>query len=151
VATGLRPGRDVTQRLRWAGRTWSNWFDLGSATAPRAALAPSVAGIYRLRCAGRPGLIYIGQSGRSLRTRLRQLRDGMAEAAAGRPHSAPHFAAPCVQAHAAKGWAVEVSWIELEEVDRRERFGIEVDLIALYRRTVNQSPTCQFAGVLEPD
>ncbi len=119
--------------------------------APRIALAPSQPGIYRIRCSGRAGLVYIGQSGRSLRTRLRQLRDGMRLADAGKPQAAPHFAAPCVNTHASRGWKVEVSWIGMPDVDKRERFGVEVDLIALYRRTQKASPTCQFAGALEPE
>lgn len=97
-----------------------------------------------------PGLVYIGQSGRSIRTRLRQLLRGMGEAEAGRPQNAPHFAAPCINSHAVRGWIAEVSWIAMPTIDRRERFGVEVDLIALYRRTERASPTCQFAGVLEP-
>jgi len=137
------------QAARWGGQKWSSWYKLPDAVAARAALAPAQAGIYRIRCTGRSGLIYIGQSGRSLRTRLRQLRDGMKDAEAGRPQNAPHFAAPCVYAHAAR-WGVEVSWVALPDIEKRERFGIEVDLIALYRRTEKTSPACQFAGVLEP-
>ena len=83
------------------------------ATASRVALAPRVAGIYHIRCQGEEGLVYIGQSGRSLRMRLRQLRDGMQLAASGQPRSAPHFAAGCVYQHAAQGSVIEVSWIEL--------------------------------------
>ncbi len=112
-------------------------------------MAPREPGIYRVRCADRPRLVYIGQSGRSLRTRLRQLRDGMRGAAAGKRQNTPHFAASCVADHAARGWTVEVSWIALPTVDKRERFGIECDLIAAYRRSEKANPTCQFAGVLD--
>ena len=138
------------QAALWGGNQWSRWYTLSDAIAPRTAVAPMQPGIYRIRCSDRPGLVYIGQSGRSLRTRLRQLRDGMHDAEAGRPQNAPHFAAPCVYSHVARGWTIEVSWIAMPQVDKRERFGIEVDLIALYRRTEKASPTCQFAGALEP-
>jgi hypothetical protein len=36
-------------------------------------------------------------------------------------------------------------------VDKRERLGLEVDLIAAYRRVMGESPTCQFAGRLPSD
>ncbi len=135
---------------RWGGRSWSPWCALADAIAPRAAVAPILPGIYRVRCSGRTELIYIGESGRSIRTRLRQLRRGMLLAEAGARQNAPHVAAPCIHDHTARGWNVEVSWTSMLGIDKRERRGVEVDLIALYRRVTKASPTCQFAGELEP-
>jgi hypothetical protein len=71
----------------------------------------------------------------------------MEYAAAGRPAEASHIAGACVQAHVDQGWVIEVSWVATAEVGKRERLGLEVDLIAAYRRVMGESPTCQFAGM----
>jgi hypothetical protein len=44
-----------------------------------------------------------------------------------------------------------VSWIALANVDKRERLGIECDLIATYRRQEGSNPTCQFSGKAAAD
>jgi hypothetical protein len=139
-----------SQGPRWGGRRWSEWCSLDEATVARVALAPVDPGIYRLRCAGEPGLIYIGQSGSSLRGRLRQLVRGIRNVSAPNQH-VPHFAAPCVRQHIDRSLTIEVSWIVLppNQVDKRERFGIECDLMAAYRRSGGMSPTCQFSGELD--
>ena len=127
---------------KWGGQHWSGWNSLEASIRPRAALAPQVAGIYRVRCRDERDIIYIGQSGSSLLKRLRQLARGMTLAAAGRPESTPHFAANCIFQHSARGSVMEVSWTEMAQVEKRERFGIECDLISLYRRTEGRNPTC---------
>jgi hypothetical protein len=132
----------------WEGHHWSEWATLDIATAPDAALAPNQPGLYRIRCRGEPGLIYIGQTGSSLRGRFRQLRKSMEYSAAGRPAEAPHIAGACVQAHLEQGRVVAVSWVALPGVGKRARLGLEVDLIAAYRRVMGESPTCEFAGTL---
>ena len=45
-----------------------------------------------------------------------------------------------------KGCSVEVSWVVMDPLSRRELMGQEVDLIAAHRAAFGDSPTCQFAG-----
>jgi hypothetical protein len=103
-------------------------------------------GIYRVRIAGKPELIYVGISKR-LRMRIGNLRRG-----------AGHSAAPCVAAHRSQGHAVEISWAPVaasqmnvrrpddQEEVKRELLGLEIDLIAAFRRLFGHSPACQFHG-----
>jgi hypothetical protein len=130
-------GEEDPQGPGWGGLVWSSWFHLDTdARIPRAA------GIYRLRCLGRRGLIYIGISVR-LSGRLGGLRR-----ARSRPDKRGHYAAGCVAGHEARGEVVEVSWAIVEDKDRRELMGLEVDLIAAHRKHFG-SPACQFHGQLE--
>jgi hypothetical protein len=136
-----------SQGARWAGKDWSEWHrieDVGIIPAPQEP------GIYRLRCASTRGLIYIGESGRTLRKRLRELRRGLRNAAAGMQRDTGHWAAPHIFQVVGKA-VVEVSWIALANVDKRERLGIECDLIATYRRQEGSNPTCQFSGKAAAD
>jgi len=105
---------------------------------------PWEAGIYRLRCRGEPGLIYIGISAR-LGSRLGGLRR-----ARRRQDRRGHYAAACVVAQEEEGKTVEVSWATVGDMDRRELMGREVDLIAAHRKRFG-SPACQFHGQLESD
>jgi hypothetical protein len=103
-------------------------------------------GIYQVRIAGQPELIYVGIS-KNLRMRIGNLRRG-----------AGHSAAPCLAAHRSRGHAVEISWAPVtasqmnvrhpddQEEVKRELFGIETDLIAACRRLFGHSPACQFHG-----
>jgi hypothetical protein len=122
---------------------------LNIAIASRKAEAPNSAGLYRLRCKGRDGLIYIGETGDSLRGRFRQLRKASVYAAQGKPAGPPHVAGRCVFDHECAGLEIEVSWTEKPDLHRRERKGIECELIAAYRKTMRANPACQFAGEFE--
>lgn len=137
------------QSSRWGGFVWSEWHELDSAMTPRSSSVPTVAGLYRVRTAGSPGLIYIGQTGRSLRGRFGQLRTSMRRAAEGMDARAPHVAGACVYQHQRRGATIEVSWVSAPDIDKRERLGREVDLIAAYRHSEGASPSCQFAGLPE--
>lgn len=130
---------------RWGGLEWSNWHSLDE-TGSGQGLVPRGMGIYRVRIAGQPQLIYVGISKR-LRMRIGNLRRGVG-----------HSAASCVAAHRIQGHAVEISWAlvtpsqmnvrhpdDQEEV-KRELFGLETDLIAACRRLFGHSPACQFHG-----
>jgi len=66
--------------------------------------------------------------------------------AGGKDPGPPHVAGGCVLSFERKGGRVEVSWVAMPEVDRRERLGIECELIAAYRKTTGKNPACQFAG-----
>jgi len=59
----------------WLGVVWSNW----GLSIPAATTYPSFStdeGLYRVRHPARPGLEYIGETGRSLRGRVRALAHG---------------------------------------------------------------------------
>ena len=123
----------------WENLAWSPWQHL-DATAEYG-LVPRKQGVYRLRCKGHPALVYVGISDR-LSSRL----GGLRRARSRPPHYRGHSAAACVADHEAQGKVVEVSWAVLEDLDRRELMGIEVDLIAACRRRFRESPACQFHG-----
>jgi hypothetical protein len=123
----------------WGNLAWSQWHDLDS-MAERG-LVPSKQGIYRVRCKGRPALIYVGISDR-LSSRL----GGLRRARSRPPRYRGHSAAACVADHEAQDNVIEVSWALLEQMDRRALMGIEVDLIAACRTRFGDSPACQFHG-----
>jgi hypothetical protein len=125
--------------LRWENLSWSDWCQLDDPEAPP---VPAEPGLYRLRCLGEPGLIYIGISDR-LRSRLGGLKH-----ARGREDKHGHYAAACVAAHENLGKVVEVSWVTVGNMDRRELMGREVDLIAAHRKRFG-NPACQFHGQIE--
>lgn len=137
------------QSRDWEGHAWSEWHQLDEAVLRFRAVAPAEPGIYRLRAEREPGLIYIGETGKSIRMRFRQIRKASEYVAAGtkKPGSAPHVAGGCVLEHERRGGVVEVSWVEMPDVDKRERRGRECDLISAYRRLSGRNPTCQFAGM----
>jgi len=145
------------QGNHWEGHNWSQWHTLDSGIASRSVKAPDVPGLYRLRCAGQVGLIYIGETGSSLRGRFHQLRKAMEYAGQGKYSrqgkvgGPPHVAGGCVLRHKLAGFLIEVSWFDGSGLDRREIKGIECELIAAYRKTKRQNPACQFAGDLEDD
>jgi hypothetical protein len=133
------PGQRDPQDPRWGGLVWSDWYQLDATAAPR--LVPREAGIYRLRCRGRPDLIYVGISDR-LSSRLGGLRRARSRPPLYRGHSA----AACVVGHEKQGEVVQVSWALVGDTDRRALMGLEVDLIANCRARYGESPACQFHG-----
>lgn len=137
------------QSLSWENHAWSEWSPLDTVITPRKAKAPDTAGLYRLRCKGRTGLIYIGETGASLRKRFRQLRKATQNAADGKPPSPPHIAGSCVLEHERAGLVVEVSWSETKDLRPRDRKGIECELIGSYRKRMGTNPACQFGGALD--
>jgi hypothetical protein len=136
---GESKGLDDPHSRHWRDLAWSPWHHL-DATAKRG-FVPRIQGIYRLRCKGRPALIYIGISDK-LSFRL----GGLRRARTHPPRYRGHSAAACVAQHEAQGAVVEVSWAELENVSRRALMGLEVDLIAACRAQFGDTPACQFHG-----
>lgn len=143
----LHAGDDV-QGPDWEGHMWSAWLPLDEAISAWRAKAPADQGLYRIR-AGEVGLIYIGESGRSILERLRQLRKATEYVVAGKKPGPPHVAGGCVLAHEQRGDLIEISWVETPDLHGRERKGIECELIGAYRKTMGNNPTCQFAGTIE--
>ena len=131
----------------WMGFDWSPWLSLNPADGELSRISTNP-GIYRVRHLDRDGLTYIGQTGRSLRGRVRALagcyKDEM-------PYTDPHVAAPSL-------WAVrqeygpdfQVSVIEPDDIDQRQRrLSIEEALIAVYRRESGENTTANFGRIIE--
>jgi hypothetical protein len=118
---------------------WSAWVDLRG--VGRNGRIPKVPGLYRIRRAGKPGLVYIGQTGRSLRGRLGQLNGVYG---AEMPYRDPHTAAPALWAlRHREGCGFEVSVVEIPgSVPQRKV--LEATAITLYRIQSGRSPTANF-------
>ena len=83
-------GQRVVMHGCWGGLRWTDWHPFTSKDI--AAAAPSEPGLYRIRAVGQDPLVYIGQTGGPLRSRLRELRRNVAAAEV--PYNDPHTAAP---------------------------------------------------------
>lgn len=148
---------DSVQGQSWEGRDWSEWHSLDEASIARRAKAPALPGLYRIRCHGQRGLIYIGETGRSLLSRFRQLQIAMnyarmaKYARIGRIGGPPHVAGGCVWKHKCAGFEIDVSWTTTLLLDARDRKGTECELIAAYRKEMRSNPSCQFSGDFESD
>lgn len=118
---------------------WSAWVPLEEAL--RGPVLPSTPGLYRIRRVGQDDLDYIGQTGSSLRGRLRMLRGIFSLEM---PYRDPHTAGPAL-------WAVlheepcafEVSVADLGG-DAARRKGLEALAISLYRQRTGRSPNLNF-------
>ena len=124
----------------WYDLIWSPWVKFQDKSSYR--LFPNAPGVYRIKTVDRCELFYIGQTGRTLRERLRSLitnslRDEM-------PYNDPHTAAPSL-------WA----WIDAEnlqfeasaaaiDLPRPERMGLESSLLWLYRCESGKSTACNY-------
>ena len=88
---------DATDPLgrNWQGIEWSAWATLDAAIKPYRALAPQQPGVYRIRCPGLTGLIYVGESGYGLRERFRRLARAIAQAPGKTKGTRPHYAGYC--------------------------------------------------------
>ncbi|AUG49450.1 hypothetical protein BVU17_17885 (plasmid) [Haloarcula taiwanensis] len=119
--------------LDWLGFDWSPWLSLDPDSEELAALSTD-AGLYRVRHETYGGLIYIGETGRSLRGRIRSLIRGVFDDEM--PFSDPHTASPSLWAIADRhGSGFEVSGTTPPEAeDKQQRKAIEDALIALHRR-----------------
>ncbi|AFO59528.1 hypothetical protein [Natrinema sp. J7-2] len=131
----------------WLGVNWSNWGTLDP-DGDHLSTFPTDEGLYRIRHPARAGLEYIGETGRSLRGRVRSLANGAF--ADEMPYRDPHTAAPCL-------WAVQQEDGEKLEVsgatptlaeDKQARKAFEDALIAVYRRETGKSPTANFGRII---
>jgi hypothetical protein len=130
----MSPAPESVQNL-----VWSDWVPLKG--AGRDARLPSQAGLYRIRSVESGRILYIGQTGRSLRARLGQLggvyRDVM-------PYNDPHTVGPALWAHRIEtGESFEVS-VTVLEVDGPDRMGREALEITKQRILDGCSPAYNF-------
>ncbi|WP_303703863.1 GIY-YIG nuclease family protein [Haloquadratum walsbyi] len=117
----------------WLGIEWSPWYRLHpeSDDLTKPSTGP---GLYRVRHDVYDGLIYIGESGRSVRGRIRALIRGAFDEEM--PYSDPHTASPSLWAIANEyglGFEVSVATPPAAENDY-QRKAIEDALIAVHRR-----------------
>ena len=122
---------------RWCGQAWGPWMPFESGDF---GLLPTGPGLYRIRAIGRRGLVYLGETGRSLRGRLSSLRRGVL----GRrmPFSDPHTAGPGLWAYRReRNFRYECSAVAFDG-ELRQRRGLECYLLWRYRLAHGLSPLC---------
>lgn len=131
----------------WMAFDWSPWISLNPHDAELSRISTNP-GLYRVRHLNRDGLTYIGQTGRSLRGRLRALAGCYEEEM---PYTDPHVAAPCLWAvRQEHGPEFEVSVIEPKRVEEKQtRLSIEEALIAVYRRESGENTTANFGRIID--
>lgn len=136
----LRDMADNVYRLEWCSLGWSEWISLQSSLSAYQTAIPAAAGVYRVRARGKPGLVYVGQTGRSLRERTRALaKHALGESP---PWNDPHTAAPALWA-----WRVDegleyelsVARVELPTPDRQ---CLEDLLLLEHRLEIGESTLC---------
>ena len=103
---------------------WSGWVPLESAS--RAARISRLPGLYRIRSVQTGRILYIGQTGRSLKERMGALKGVYGEVM---PYNAPHTAGPALWAHRidfGEMFEVSVAVLEVDKADRMGREALEV-------------------------
>lgn len=117
----------------WLGLDWSPWLSLHPDDEEVRTLSTDP-GLYRVRHVDYEGLVYIGETGRSLRGRIYSLRRGIYDGEM--PFSDPHTASPSLWAIVDRhgpGFEVSGATPAMAE-DKQQRKAIEDALIALHRR-----------------
>ncbi len=122
---------------QWCGLRWTPWVPFSQEDF---SVIPTYAGVYRVRPRNGHTLVYIGQTGRSLRGRLMTLRNYTMRRQM--PYNDPHTAAPNL-------WAWRISdGMEFEcsaapcHFSKRKRLGVESYLLCQYRLERGGSPLC---------
>lgn len=131
----------------WLGIEWSGWLSLDPDKGELTEI-PTDEGLYRIQHRSRDGLAYVGETGRSVRGRVRALARGAF--ADEMPFRDPHVGAPCMWAiRQEDGNAFEVAYsVPQEAKDKSARKSMEAALIASYRRAEGESPTGAFSRMI---
>lgn len=132
----------------WCGLEWSEWVLLSDSKSLNR--LPDKPGLYKVRPVGKDFLVYIGQTGRSVRKRMsREL--AVYVKSEEMPFNDPHTAAPSLWAwRDAEGWEFECSVAVLEfpglskDDDKQMRESFESYLLWEYRREQGESTNCNF-------
>lgn len=129
--------------LDWLEFDWTNWVSLHPDDNEASAL-PTDPGLYRVRHQAYDGLVYLGETGRSVRGRIRALARGIHDGEM--PFSDPHTGSPCLWAVVDRhGPGFEVSATTPDKAtERYQRKAIEDALIALHRRETGLTPVGNF-------
>jgi len=131
-------------KLSWGDLTWSEWVPFDEFSEKKAVL-PAEPGIYRVRPVNGDYLMYIGQTGRTLRQRLSELSKFW-QIPELMPYNDPHTAAPSLWAwRDATGLDFECSATPLPTtMDARTREMIECYFLWQYRLEYGSSTLCNF-------
>lgn len=125
----------------WCNLSWSEWIPF-SALSPEFKSIPKEPGLYRIRAKNQQFLMYIGQTGRSLRERLNDLKRNTLKEIM--PFNDPHTAAPSLWAwNDANGYSYECSAAAYYS-DLSQRTGWECYLLWQYRLLNGSSTLCNF-------
>ena len=116
--------------------TWSDWVGF-AAERKTFSVFPATSGVYRVRITDDDGLVYIGQTGRSLRERVRTLCLRTLDAEM--PFNDPHTAAPNLWAwRQTHGYEYEVSVAEVD-LPGTDRLALECWLLWQHRLETGES------------
>lgn len=138
---------DTVASTDWFDLSWSNWQPLEPAVGALAEITTD-AGLYRVRHPAFDRLVYVGETGRSTRGRVRALARGVY--AEEMPYRDPHTAAPTLWAIRDEyGPELEFSWVApARAADKQSRKGLEMALIAIHRRECGISPVGNFGRII---
>lgn len=131
----------------WLDEDWTAWTSLDPTGDTLGAL-PTEPGLYRVHHPATDELVYVGETGRSLRERVRALARGTY--ADVMPYRDPHTAAPCLWAlrdRDGPGFEVSVTAPDTA-VDDQHRKGLEAACIAIHRRETGTSPVANFGRII---
>lgn len=123
----------------WCKLLWSPWVRFSDSDL---SAMPDEPGVYRVKPIGKSELMYIGQTGSSLRERLRTLRRETLQKKM--PFNDPHTAAPNLWAWKdSDGISYECSAAPIK-LSKRDRLARECYLLSQYRVEKGESPRCNF-------
>lgn len=126
----------------WCSLSWSPWVPF-TATKEEFRQIPKEQGVYRIRPANGNFLMYIGQTGRTVRSRINELRQTLKKAD-GMPWNDPHTAAPSLWVwQEAEGFSYECSAAPFH-ASENEREGLECYLLYQHRQEYGKSTLCNF-------
>ena len=120
--------------------SWSPWSAIEEAWTSKGERAP---GLYRIRDQASPEILYIGQTGTSLRLRLGHLKSVYTSSEM--PYNDPHTVGPALWAFTQQtGARYEASVCPLDGIDSITRKGLECLAISQYRLEFGHSPRFNF-------
>ena len=126
--------------MDWQNIKWSEWVPLYSDNFIYKKYISTKPGFYRVRSSLCDGLVYIGQTGRSLRERTMTLRNHSGRNANNPPWNDPHTAAPALWAFRIEnGFDYEVSVACAENISYAQRQCTEDYLLFQHRFHFNAS------------
>jgi hypothetical protein len=113
------------ESVDWMNWAWSPWVPIRNACTKVRSI-----GLYRIRCNGLSGLVYVGQG--QVRARLRH---HLTTAAKEDHRQARYFTGD-----------LEASWVDLADMAELNRLEHENDLIGAHVLALSRPPTAQFLG-----
>jgi hypothetical protein len=122
----------------WCGFQWTDWIPL-TLDQDSFSKIPSEPGLYRIRSLRDNAIVYIGQTGRSLKERTRTLRNNTLSEKI--PFNDPQ-ASPCLWAYRTEeGMDYEIS-VTPQDKSKEDRMAIECFLLWQYRVEKGSSTLC---------